>query len=158
MKFGLKCSSLHVKKHKTMKFQSTWNWLETSLESLQRIHDLVRLLKNIQVLHRGNILHTLHIVFIIKMITLLLVIFRWKGMLLSFLKKLSFGNTILKKNNCTERLRNWRFAMRFELFIDAIVCQNRCSNCFETFIKNFCRALHWAMNLSWIFELKPLKY
>ena len=38
MKFGLKCSNLHFKKNKTIKFEPTWVWLEPSLESLQRIH------------------------------------------------------------------------------------------------------------------------
>ena len=38
MKFGLKCSNLHFKKNKTIKFEPTWDWLEPSLESLQRIH------------------------------------------------------------------------------------------------------------------------
>ena len=38
MKFGLKCSNLHFKKNKTIKFEPTWDWFEPSLESLQRIH------------------------------------------------------------------------------------------------------------------------
>ena len=38
MKFGQKCSNFHIKKNKTIKFEPTWDWLEPSLESLQRIH------------------------------------------------------------------------------------------------------------------------
>ena len=38
MKFDLKCPNLHYKKYKTIKFEPTWDWLEPSLESLQRIH------------------------------------------------------------------------------------------------------------------------
>ena len=38
MKFGLKYSNLHFKKYKIIKFEPTWDWLEPSLESLQRIH------------------------------------------------------------------------------------------------------------------------
>ena len=38
MKFGLKYSNSHFKKYKIIKFEPTWDWLEPSLESLQRIH------------------------------------------------------------------------------------------------------------------------
>ena len=37
-KLGLKYSYLHFKKNKTIKFEPTWDWLEPSLEALQRIH------------------------------------------------------------------------------------------------------------------------
>ena len=38
MKFGQKCSNFHLKKNKTIKFEPTWDWLEPSLQSLQRTH------------------------------------------------------------------------------------------------------------------------
>ena len=38
MKFGLKWSNLHFKRYKAIKFEPTWDWLESSLEPLQRIH------------------------------------------------------------------------------------------------------------------------
>ena len=34
----MRCSNLHFKKDKIIKFEPTWDWLEPSLESLQRIH------------------------------------------------------------------------------------------------------------------------
>ena len=34
----MKCSNLHSKKNKTIKFEPRWDSLEPSLESLQRIH------------------------------------------------------------------------------------------------------------------------
>ena len=34
----MKCSNLHFKKNKTIKFEPTRDWLEPFLESLQRIH------------------------------------------------------------------------------------------------------------------------
>ena len=54
MKFGLKCSNLHFKKNKTIKFEPTWDWLEPSLESLQRIHVNKEIILYNQPFHRKN--------------------------------------------------------------------------------------------------------